>query len=50
MKGYLYTRVKFIRGLWHCERRVNGRWVIKTCVNRPVSEDDINKLFEEDIS
>ena len=45
MKGYLYTRIRFIRGTWHCERRIDNKWVVKLCDHKPTSEHELNKLF-----
>jgi len=44
MKGYLYTRIMFIRGQWHVERRVNNKWVVKLCDHKP-TEEDVERLF-----
>ena len=42
--GYLLTNIKLIRGLWHVERRVNNRWVVKLFDHYP-SETEVDAVF-----
>lgn len=42
--GYLLTNIKFIRGMWHVERRVNNRWVIK-CFDHYPTEIELELAF-----
>lgn len=42
--GYLLTNIRLIRGVWHVERRVNNKWVVKLCDHYPTATD-IEKLF-----
>lgn len=46
MRGYLYTNIRHIRDKWHVERRVGGRFVVKTFDHEPTN-DEIEEAFNK---
>lgn len=42
--GYLLTNLRLIRGMWHAERRVNSRWVVKVFDHYP-TEIELDNAF-----